>query len=956
MFDGLRERIISIFTSRVTIIYLIMVVLCSVLLYRCFYLQIIHGSEYLDSFVLEQVKTRDIYPTRGNIYDCNGNILAYNELAYSINIEDTFETSSTKDKQLNDLIHTLVGFIEKNGDTIDLDFKIALDKDGEFVYTVSGSQLTRFLANVYDHADPADLTEEERNSTPVQVMIYLSRNSGRGYRFSVGERLDLEDRKSEWIEGKGYTNKEWLDIVSVRYAMSLTSYRKYIGTTIATDVSDRTVALIMENSDILPGVTIQEDTVRKYVNSKYFAHILGYTGRITTEDELASFNQRMIDEGASEGTYTFEDMVGKLGIENYLETTLQGTKGYEKVMVDNTGKVLSVLEHRDAVRGKDVYLSIDMNLTMELYDITERKLAYILGQKIQNAKYAVKTTDSVKTIPIADVYYAVFRNNVLDMSHFSAEDALDTEREVYSRFLTYKENVYSTLENGIRTTRTPYEKLNDEYKVYQYYLLRDLVNAGIIMNSEIDSNDAVYKAWDEGGDVSLGEVLEHSISMGWVDVSRLDLDAKYADSSEIFDALIVKAFSILDSDEEYQTRFYKYMILNDRITGYQVCRLLIEQEAINIPESEVTRLNSGAISSYTFFMNRIANLDITPAQLALEPCNGSVVMTDPNDGQVLALVSYPGYDNNLMANSVDAAYYNRLLNDDSSPLLNFATQYKSAPGSTFKIVSATAGFSEGIITPQTQYFCSVVFTEIEPSPKCTGYHGNETVRTAIRDSCNVYFFNVGYKLATLNGYYDDAAGLDYLYKYADMYGLTQRSGVEITEYDPDVSNLDSVRSYIGQGTNAYTTTQLARYAGSIANGGTTYDLTLLDHINDTYGRTIWTHEPVVYNTVELEDYQWSAIRNGMIDGVEAKRYFSDIPVSVAGKTGTAQQSRSKPDHALYIAFAPAQGDPEVALSVRIPFGFYSDYAAQLAHECLQAYYHVEDTIEASDFATDERRN
>ena len=136
MFDGLRERIISIFTSRITIIYMIMICLCGVLLYRCFSLQIIHGQEYLDNFVLEQEKIRDIMPTRGNIYDRNGNLLAYNELAYSINIEDTFETGSGKDRKLNELIFTLVKFIEKNGDTIDSDFRIALDEDGEFIYTV----------------------------------------------------------------------------------------------------------------------------------------------------------------------------------------------------------------------------------------------------------------------------------------------------------------------------------------------------------------------------------------------------------------------------------------------------------------------------------------------------------------------------------------------------------------------------------------------------------------------------------------------------------------------------------------------------------------------------------------------------------------------------------------------------------------------------------------------------
>ena len=955
MFDGLRERIINIFTSRVTIIYLIMTVLCGILLYRCFVLQIINGQSYLDNFMLEQEKVRDIMPTRGNIYDRNGNILAYNELAYSVNIEDTFETSSSKDKKLNELVYNLIKLIEKNGDTIDSDFKITLNEDGEFVYTVSGTYLNRFLADVYDHADPKDLTEEEKASTPVQVIIYLSRKSGKGFHFAVGDYLDPGDTKSEFIEGKGYTNKEWLEIVEIRYAMSLTSYRKYIGTTISTDVKPETVALIMENSDILPGVTIQEDTVRRYVNSVYFAHILGYTGRISAE-EIDALNQRMIDEGATEGTYTSEDVVGKSGIENYLETTLQGTKGYEKVMVDNTGKVLSVLEHKDAVRGQDVYLSIDMDLTMELYDITERKLAYIIVQKLQNAKFAVRTTDSVKTIPIADVYYAVFRNNVLDIDHFASEEALPTERDVYERYLSYKDTVYSTLEIGMRTTRTPYEKLSDEYKIYQYYIVKLLMNNGVIMTSEVDSEDSIYKEWENGGNVSLGDFLDHAIALGWVDISKLDLESKYADSSEIFDALVVTIFKLCDADADYQTRFYKYMILNDNITGYQVCKLLIEQEAINIPESEINRLNSGAISSYTFMVNRISNLDITPAQLALEPCNGSVVMTNPNNGQVLALVSYPGYDNNKMANTVDNDYYNSLLNDDSSPLLNFATQYKSAPGSTFKIVSATVGFNEGIINTSTLINCSGIFTDIEPPPKCTAIHGNETVRTAIRDSCNIYFFNVGYRLATLNGYYDDAAGLQYLAQYADLYGLSQKSGVEITEYEPDISDLDSVRSYIGQGTNAFTTTQLARYVSSIANGGTTYDLTLLDHIEDSYGRTVWEHEPVVYNNVYLEDYQWNSIVGGMIDAVDKKPYFADIPVVVAGKTGTAQQSRSKPDHSLFICFAPAVGEAEVALSVRIPFGFYSDYAAQLAHECLQAYYGIEPGSQQHQFETDERRD
>ena len=102
----------------------------------------------------------------------------------------------------------------------------------------------------------------------------------------------------------------------------------------------------------------------------------------------------------------------------------------------------------------------------------------------------------------------------------------------------------------------------------------------------------------------------------------------------------------------------------------------------------------GGESAYTFMLNRISNLDITPAQLALDPCTGSMVVTDVNTGDVLALVSYPGYNNNLMANGVDAAYYAKLRSDNSNPLYNYATQQKTAPGSTFKMVSATQALTK----------------------------------------------------------------------------------------------------------------------------------------------------------------------------------------------------------------------------------------------------------------------
>ena len=135
MFDEFKEKIIGIVTSRLTVFTLVFCLLAGILIYRCFDLQIVHGEEYLREFVLEIEKTRDIASTRGNIYDRNGNLLAYNELAYSVKIEDVFESGRSKNAKLNEMIFSLIQMIEKNGDRCITDFKIFLNEDREFQYS-----------------------------------------------------------------------------------------------------------------------------------------------------------------------------------------------------------------------------------------------------------------------------------------------------------------------------------------------------------------------------------------------------------------------------------------------------------------------------------------------------------------------------------------------------------------------------------------------------------------------------------------------------------------------------------------------------------------------------------------------------------------------------------------------------------------------------------------------------
>ena len=937
MFDEFKEKLLSFLTSRLTVFTIIFIMLGGILVYRCFDLQIVHGQEYLDEFVLEVEKTRDIASTRGNIYDRNGNVLAYNELAYSVKVEDVFENGRGRNANLNDMLYRLIKMIEKNGDNVITDFRIVIDEDGQFAYAVDGTARLRFLADVYGHATIDQLKDEQRTATPTEVMEYLSsRTKG----FAIGQYEDPEDSDSEFIPGKGYTKTEWLQMVTLRYAMNLTSFRKYIGTTVATNVSEKTVAVIMENSSDLPGVSIVEDTIRRYVDSKYFAHVLGYTGKISSE-ELTDLNAQLADQGLRE-RYDINDVVGKGGIESYLETTLQGIKGYETVIVDNMGKVNAIIERQEAQSGQDVYLTIDSELTKAVYNIMEQRLAGLVSSKIVNAKEYKATDNSSSadiTIPIYDVYFAMFNNAIIDIKSMADDNAGETEKAVYQAYLNYKEQTYEKLLDELRYKLTPYNQLSDDYQVYQSRIVTLLNDQGVIMTEAVDVTDATYINWTRNEVISLNEYLKYCIAQNWIDVSKLALDDRYSESEEIYEKLLDVIIESIDGNTEFQKRIFKYMLLSDNITGRQVCQILCEQKLVDVPIEDEDALFAGKLNAYQFMMNRIKNLDITPAQLALDPCNASVVITDVNTGEVLALVSYPGYDNNMMANSINAEYFAKLNADKSNPQYNYATQSAMAPGSTFKMVTASAGLMEGVITLNNQIDCTGLYTNISDSPRCwrTYGHGNETVTTAIRDSCNFFFYDVGYRLATRDGTYNESAGLNSLYKYADLFGLTEKSGVELAEASPSISDMDPVRSSIGQGTHSYTTAGLARYVSTVANGGTCYDLTLIDKITDSQGNLIMEQEPKVRNEVNMPQEYWNAIHSGMLQVVKNKKYFNDLAVDVAGKTGTAEQIRSRPSHALFVCYAPYE-QPEIGIATRIPFGYSSDYAAQATRDIVMYYY------------------
>ena len=295
---------------------------------------------------------------------------------------------------------------------------------------------------------------------------------------------------------------------------------------------------------------------------------------------------------------------------------------------------------------------------------------------------------------------------------------------------------------------------------------------------------------------------------------------------------------------------------------------------------------------------------------------------------------------------MDSAYYNQLNSGTSRPFYNRATQEETAPGSTFKMVSATAALEEGIVNAGTTFYCNGVFSDVQPSPRCWIHpsgHGSLDLVHAIENSCNVYFYNVGYELGMdSEGNYDSDRGTDRLAKYAEMFGLGEKSGLEIDEASPEISDEYSIQSAIGQGTNNYTVSQLNRYVTAIANRGTVYDLTLIDKTTDSSGNLLRDNEAEVVRTIdELDTSTWDLLQEGMERMITSNySVFAGLEFSMAGKTGTAQHNELHAEHVLFVGYAPADS-PEVSIAARIPYGYNSGYASQVARDVLRIYFDPE---------------
>lgn len=919
LLEIIRELIRKAALSRLFVLGIICFIMYTGLIHKLFNMQIINGEKALNDYLQLTEQTITTAGTRGNIYDRNGKVLAYNKLAYSVMLQDTGAYKKSEDK--NRMYLRLVKILQKHGETVQGKFEVALDSNGDMVYTSSSeSARKRFLRDYYGLKRVEDLDDEKGR--------YPSNLSAR----ELFERV----REDNGLNDLSVTDQEALDIINIKYALRLMSYRKYEATAVATEVSDETVADILEHVGDMQGVTVEESTIRAYNDSIPFAPVIGYTGKVP-EEQLEELQSR-------KGDYDINDIVGRTGIEYTMEHELQGTKGKNTIYKDSVGRIRETKDQTDASAGNDVYLTLNADLQKGIYHLIEQSLAGVLIKTIVNGDYQTgSTTDgSNMKIPVKDAYFQLINNNVLSLKEIESVDASDTEKNIYRKYEASQKQIFDGLRNELMSPHAAVMKnLPDDTKAYLFYVYSYLSEptVGIIKEEAMDKGSDEYKAW-KADEISLREFLYYGIANGWIDSTKLETDSKYSSADDTFKALVDYVLDGLKEDRNFTKKIYRYLINSDTITGQELCLALYDQGVLKENPQDMAELKATG-DAYHFLLKKLSALEITPAQLALSPCNAGVVVTNDKTGEVLALVSYPGYDNNRIG---DGSYFSQLQADLSLPLYNNATQTRKAPGSTFKPITAVAALEEHAITADETINCTGIYTDVEPPIKCwiySGQHGPLNIVGGIENSCNYFFADLGHRLSTDgSGTYSPDAGLEVLRRYASKFGLDHKSGVEIGELDPQISKEAPERSAMGQGSHAYTNVQLSRYVAAIANRGTVFELSLLDKTTDSEGNLIKDYTPEISSHIDAADSTWDTVQQGMREVIangSTKRLFADLEVEIAGKTGTAQEARNKPNHAFFISYAP-YNNPEICVTVNIPYGYSSSNAANIAKNVYKYYY------------------
>lgn len=897
--DTLKERLGELLRNRLFVLLAAAAVIFMILVGRLFFMQIVNGEEADASLTSSVTREVTIPAARGNIYDRYGRPLAVNEAAFSVEIDDSITVDyEDADAEAVSLYKKLI----KNGYVVGDDLPIT--KDAPYEFTISSDELEEWKTNI-------GLTKKQMNYTAEETLNYLYE------RFGITDADMTEEEKRALVSlGININDKNIM-------------------------ITNLIMTIETNGGEIVDELPISQE------QPYYF--LLEDEDEILSWKSSVSMSEEELDYDAEESMQYLIELFGipenispsmqrKVAAVRY-SLYLQRYKKYQPVTVAreiNDEVIAAVEENLDKFPGVSVETeSMRVYEDGEIFSNIIGYIRQISDTELQEySEYGYTSGDIVGKTGI---------EKVMELELNGQDGKMLVEVDNMGRKISTLETEAPVSGDDVFLT------IDKELQISAYNYLKDALADAIItrLTSELEKDVPVtlkqlFTSMIDSNNISVTEVMkaEDGYQKVLKDIILAhDPDIDVTDSEDKTEAKQVLTNAVDNGTISYTTLIY----------------VMIEQGVITADDNYKARIASGELTPFNVIIEKLESGDLEPAETGLEPCTGSVVVSDVNSGEVLALVTYPSYDNNELVNTFNNEYYNKLLEDPTTPLVNRPLMQKKAPGSTLKMITAIAGLETGVITPDTQIRDKGVFKDAgTPYANCLIYslngstHGYVDVSHALEVSCNYFFYEVGYQLGNDTENPRSLKGITILDEYYDAFGLNSPTGVEIGESAPSMASPsykeevikwqnpeatssqtawtsgDTIRAAIGQSVNSFSAASMNKYVATLANGGTRYKMHLLDKVKSSDGTVTEEAEETVENVLEIAPENLEAVYEGMLLVTQGSKgtlrtVFKDFPIDVAAKSGTAEENKNLSSHVWFVGFAPYD-DPQIAVTVMIPFG------------------------------------
>ncbi len=895
--ETFRERVGELLKNRLFVMLVTVVGIFIVLAARLYNLQIINGEEANESLTASVTREVTIPAARGNIYDRYGRPLATNEATYSVTVDDSITVSYDDfEEQTVYLYNKLVSAGYAVEDIL------PITRGGEF--TIEGDLLEAWKEAI-------GLTKKQMSYTGEETLAYLYEKYGL-------TDSDYSENEKRAIVSLGI-NIDDKNMMLIDLILTIENYGGEIVDELPISEEEPYYFIIESESEILSwksDVSMSGDE-------------LDYDAEESMEYLIELFD---IPENISPA------MQRKLAAIRYL-IYLQRYRQYQTVTVarEINNRIIAAIEENQIIFPG---VSIETE-SIRVYDEGEI-FSNIIGY-IRQISDSELETYAEYGYTSGDIIGKSGIEKVMELELNGQDGTMIMEVDNLGRMISTLETQAPVSGNDVFLT------IDKDLQIAAYnYLEQALADAIITRLTTEDETDLpvtmkqLFTSMIDGNTISVTDIMKAEDGYQLVLKNLIlayDEDIDITDSDQKTEAKQVLTNAVDDGTISYVTMIY----------------VMIEQGIITADDDYMARIITGELTPFTVIIDKLQSGDLTPAETKLDPCTGSVVVSDVNSGEILALVTYPSYDNNELVNTFNNEYYNKLLEDPATPLVNRPLMQKKAPGSTLKMITAIAGLETGVIDTTTTITDHGLFTDAgTPYARCWLYsnsgatHGSINVSQALEVSCNYFFYTVGY---LLGGETDDPTslkGITILDEYMDAFGLNSTTGVEIGESEPSMASPsykeeimkwqnpeatasqtrwtsgDTIRVAIGQSVNSFTAASMNKYIATLANGGTRYKMHLVDKVRSADGSTTEEVEEEVENVIEIEEEYLDAVYEGMrlvTQGSSGtlRNVFKDFSIDVAAKSGTAEESENKSSHVWFVGFAPYD-DPQIAVTVMIPFG------------------------------------